>query len=58
MDELNRRTKVKKEMTATSLRIEKDILEKIDNYGLDIERSRNWVVNKLLRQALADLNKF
>lgn len=47
----------KKEMIATSLRIEKILLTSIDQYGRELDRSRNWVVNKLLRESLADLNR-
>lgn len=57
MEETPKQSRPKKEMVATSLRIEKDILKAIDSYGYDIERSRNWVVNKLLKQVLTDLNK-
>ncbi|MCM8535595.1 MAG: hypothetical protein NE334_06630 [Lentisphaeraceae bacterium] len=55
MEENERKKKIKKEMVATSLRIEREILDQIDDYGIDIERSRNWVVNKLLKQALENL---
>lgn len=55
MEENEKRKKIKKEMIATSLRIEKEILDKIDDHGIDIERSRNWVVNRLLKQALENL---
>ena len=57
MEESSKESRPKKEMVATSLRIERDILKAIDSYGYDIERSRNWVVNKLLKQVLTDLNK-
>ena len=57
MEENSKESRPKKEMVATSLRIERDILKAIDSYGYDIERSRNWVVNKLLKQVLTDLNK-
>ena len=46
-----------KEMVATSLRIEKKLLIAIDEYGREVERSRNWIVNKLLKQSLAEINR-
>ena len=57
MEETPKGARPKKEMVATSLRIEKEVLKAIDSYGHDIERSRNWVVNKLLKQVLTELNK-
>ena len=57
MDEQPKPGRVKREMVSTSLRIEKDIIKAIDDYGYEIERSRNWIVNKLLKQALTELNK-
>ena len=57
MDELKNQGRPKKEMVATSLRIEREIIKAIDEYGFELERSRNWVVNRLLKQALTDLNK-
>ena len=42
----------KKEMIATSLRIESGTLTKIDLYAGSIDRSRNWVVNKLLKESI------
>ena len=48
---------VKKEMVPTSLRIDKEVLKAVDEYAFELERSRNWVVNRLLKQTLTDLNK-
>ena len=50
---MNRRGKPKKELVAISLRIEKELLEAIDNYGDELDRSRNWIINHLLKQSLA-----
>jgi len=47
----------RKEMVPTSLRIDKEVLRAIDEYGHELERSRNWIVNRLLKQTLTDLNK-
>ncbi|MCM8535578.1 MAG: ribbon-helix-helix domain-containing protein [Lentisphaeraceae bacterium] len=45
----------KKQMVATSLRIEKKLLSSLDDYGQGIERSRNWVVNKILSRELKNM---
>ncbi len=47
----------KKVMVPTSLRIDKEVLKAVDEYAFELERSRNWVVNRLLKQTLTDLNK-
>ena len=39
---------------ATSLRINKNLIMLIDEQAEELERSRNWMVNKLLTKALAD----
>ena len=57
MEDSNTYKSRKKEMIATSLRIEKMLLTTIDQYGREIDRSRNWVVNKLLRESLAEIKK-
>lgn len=57
MEDSNTYKSRKKEMIATSLRIEKMLLTTIDQYGREIDRSRNWVVNKLLRESLAKIKK-
>ena len=58
MEEMPRRkTNKRKEMISTSLRIDKEVLKAIDEYGHELERSRNWIVNRLLKQTLTELNK-
>jgi hypothetical protein len=52
-----RRQPSKKEMVATSLRIDKELLKAVDDYAYELERSRNWIVNRLLKQSLIELNK-
>ncbi|MCM8540580.1 MAG: ribbon-helix-helix domain-containing protein [Lentisphaeraceae bacterium] len=44
----------KNTQVATSLRINKSLLKIIDANAEEIERSRNWMVNKLLTKALAE----
>ena len=45
-------TAVKVKSIGTSLRINEDILEALDEVALKEDRSRNYLVNKFLREAL------
>jgi predicted transcriptional regulator len=46
-------TDMAEDRTPTYVRIPTDLLEKLDKIAIDQERSRNWVINKMLEKEVA-----
>ncbi|MCM8542973.1 MAG: ribbon-helix-helix domain-containing protein [Lentisphaeraceae bacterium] len=48
---------MKAKKITTSIQLESETLHKIDNLALKLERSRSWVINKLLKKSSISIPK-